>query len=335
MSDEDSAVQPPDLIFILAGQSNMAGRGNLAMALPPSSQVLMLSGENGEGQWKVAREPTHADVDAQRLRLAAGSTSKKECGIGPALFFGEHLISLITHESCGFTLNGGGEATASSGAGGDLGKRSCPVRIGLVPAAIGGTQIDEWQPDAALFEHMLAQRSRALSLAHTGVSSSPSSAPATITAILWHQGESDADTRERAGAYGCKLATFIKASRASMRPHHVPIIVCGIGGDVSRVPFKDGVRAAQLAACDDLRDSEERADGYVETNDLEFQDDGLHLTAAAAGQLGMRLAEAVWRVPSVRLDIERVSAHWSGSGVLENNTTSAHDLFSLHPLKTT
>ena len=38
----------PHLIFVLAGQSNMAGRGALEQALPASPQVLMLSGEDGQ-----------------------------------------------------------------------------------------------------------------------------------------------------------------------------------------------------------------------------------------------------------------------------------------------
>lgn len=38
----------PDLIFVLAGQSNMAGRGDLGLAEHPNANVLMLSGEDGQ-----------------------------------------------------------------------------------------------------------------------------------------------------------------------------------------------------------------------------------------------------------------------------------------------
>jgi len=44
----------PHLIFVLAGQSNMAGRGALDQALPQNSRVLLLSGEDGQGQWQVS-----------------------------------------------------------------------------------------------------------------------------------------------------------------------------------------------------------------------------------------------------------------------------------------
>jgi hypothetical protein len=44
----------PHLIFVLAGQSNMAGRGALDQALPQNPRVLLLSGEDGQGQWQVS-----------------------------------------------------------------------------------------------------------------------------------------------------------------------------------------------------------------------------------------------------------------------------------------
>jgi hypothetical protein len=43
---EMSAV--PHLIFVLAGQSNMAGRGQLSLAHPANPSVLALSGEDGQ-----------------------------------------------------------------------------------------------------------------------------------------------------------------------------------------------------------------------------------------------------------------------------------------------
>ena len=44
----------PHLIFVLAGQSNMAGRGALDQALPQNPRILLLSGEDGQGQWQVS-----------------------------------------------------------------------------------------------------------------------------------------------------------------------------------------------------------------------------------------------------------------------------------------
>jgi hypothetical protein len=38
----------PDIIFVLAGQSNMAGRGDIGLAEPPDPDILMLSGEDGQ-----------------------------------------------------------------------------------------------------------------------------------------------------------------------------------------------------------------------------------------------------------------------------------------------
>ncbi|MGB1592084.1 MAG: hypothetical protein ACPIOQ_04965 [Promethearchaeia archaeon] len=38
---------------------------------------------------------------------------------------------------------------------------------------------------------------------------------------------------------------------------------------------------------------------------MEFQEDGLHLTASAARLLGERLAEAVWNLDGVRAMLQR------------------------------
>ena len=61
-------------ILILAGQSNIAGRGELrADDAWPRGDVARFS---AAGLWEPAKDPLHADVD---LRKAA------QCGVGPAL----------------------------------------------------------------------------------------------------------------------------------------------------------------------------------------------------------------------------------------------------------
>jgi Carbohydrate esterase, sialic acid-specific acetylesterase len=79
-------------VFILAGQSNMAGRGplssyNLYDEYEPHLSVLRL---NRWLHWETAREPMHYDIDVN-----------KTCGMGPGLVFakavlqkGENLSSL-------------------------------------------------------------------------------------------------------------------------------------------------------------------------------------------------------------------------------------------------
>eukprot|EP00802_Teleaulax_amphioxeia_P010633 Tamp_10661.p1 GENE.Tamp_10661~~Tamp_10661.p1 ORF type:complete len:328 (+),score=56.42 Tamp_10661:143-1126(+) len=312
--------QAPHLVFVLAGQSNMAGRGALAQALPACHQVMMLAGDDGQGQWREAQEPIFADVDGERLRTLGGSKSKKPCGTGPALFFAHHLISLIraSDEWAAVVKEECGEQAADDDARA-MDKLS-NLRIGLVPAAIGGTAIDAWVENAPLYEHLLKQTHRALSAstpapptaagAPAAAAPASSGGPATLSAssegesrpklaaVLWHQGESDADTEERAESYGTKLRSMLRALRLALGSpaERLNVVVCGIWGSPERVPCKAAVRAAQLAVYH-LAGQEEGAEGFVDTQDLEFQDDGLHLTAEGARILGERLAHAVTQLP--------------------------------------
>lgn len=71
-------------VFILAGQSNMAGRGPLSSAndlydqYGPHLSVLRL---NRWLHWETAREPMHYDIDVN-----------KSCGVGPGLVFAKAVL---------------------------------------------------------------------------------------------------------------------------------------------------------------------------------------------------------------------------------------------------
>ena len=56
----------------------------------------------------------------------------------------------------------------------------------------------------------------------------------------------------------------------------LPILLCAIGGADHRVPFKQAVREAQWAVA-----SRFPRVACVDAADLDFQADGLHLTASA------------------------------------------------------
>ncbi|KAL8217708.1 hypothetical protein R6Q57_021081 [Mikania cordata] len=132
-----SHVQPPDLtnkpagsthlikdVFILAGQSNMAGRGgvidnNWDGIIPPEiksspGKILRLGADL---RWVDAQEPLHADIDVN-----------KTCGVGPGMAFANAI------------LRGG--------------SRRFPV-VGLVPCAIGGSGIEEWSRGGWLYEGLI------------------------------------------------------------------------------------------------------------------------------------------------------------------------------------
>ncbi|KAF4348462.1 probable carbohydrate esterase At4g34215 [Cannabis sativa] len=116
-------------IFVLAGQSNMAGRGGVThgawdhYAPPecsPNSQILRLSAKL---KWESAHEPLHADID-----------SGKACGVGPGMAFANEVVRA----------------------------RGPSVVVGLVPCAVGGTRIRQWARGTPLYSRLLSRAKQSL-----------------------------------------------------------------------------------------------------------------------------------------------------------------------------
>uniref|UniRef100_A0A453AAP1 Sialate O-acetylesterase domain-containing protein n=1 Tax=Aegilops tauschii subsp. strangulata TaxID=200361 RepID=A0A453AAP1_AEGTS len=112
----------PKLLFLLAGQSNMAGRGAPTSPLPapylPHPRLLRLAADR---RWVAASPPLHADIDTH-----------KTCGLGPAMPFAHRLL-------------------LSSSSPSDL------LVLGLVPCAVGGTRIWMWARGQPLYEAAVAR----------------------------------------------------------------------------------------------------------------------------------------------------------------------------------
>ncbi|MCL7034093.1 hypothetical protein MKW94_029995 [Papaver nudicaule] len=112
-------------IFVLAGQSNMSGRGGVVnqtwdKIVPPECQpnpsILRL---NSRLRWEQAREPLHFDIDVTQT-----------CGIGPGMSFANTIRHL--NSSIGI--------------------------VGLVPCAVGGyhgTKISEWAKGTLLYKQLI------------------------------------------------------------------------------------------------------------------------------------------------------------------------------------
>ncbi|KAI6689073.1 hypothetical protein NL676_025901 [Syzygium grande] len=140
-SPSPSPSPSPESIFLLAGQSNMAGRGGVVNISPtgwvekwdgvvppecsPNPSILRLAANL---TWVEAREPIHADIDLNKTN-----------GIGPGMAFANAV----------------------------LGRDRSLGSVGLVPCAAGGTKISEallWyqgesdavaESDAALYKGRL------------------------------------------------------------------------------------------------------------------------------------------------------------------------------------
>ncbi|KAL8508806.1 hypothetical protein ACS0TY_016133 [Phlomoides rotata] len=117
-------------IFILGGQSNMAGRGSLeglrADQREPSPNILRFSANY---TWEEAVDPLHCDIDLG-----------KYCGVGPGMLFAKTILQRDPNYGL----------------------------IGLVPCAVGDTSITEWSKGTHLYDKMVV-RAREAVLAGGGI----------------------------------------------------------------------------------------------------------------------------------------------------------------------
>ncbi|CAA6673713.1 unnamed protein product [Spirodela intermedia] len=207
----------PRDVFVLAGQSNMSGRGGVR-----------------QRRWDGV-VPPECRPRPGILRFSARSRwVEATCGIGPGMPFADAVIPHLLPSD-------GGEAAA-----------------GLVPCAVGGTAIKEWERGTRLYQQMLR-------------------------AVLWYQGESDAATDHSAAAYGPNMEKLICDLRADLDLPSLPVIQVAITSGEG--PGMEKVRRAQLGM---------HLPGVVcvDARGLPLNDDQIHLATAAQVTLGRMLAEA-------------------------------------------
>ena len=225
-------------LILLAGQSNMAGRGGVeARDSVIEPRVLRLSSDM---KWMPAVDPLHWDKPAI-------------VGVGPGRSFGLALA-----------------------------RRDPNARIGLVPAAVGGSPISSWEPGAV--DPATRTRPYDDAMARLGVARRDGN----VRAILWHQGESDA-TPERSVIYAGKLRALIARFRADLGDPELPFVIGQLGefggrpwtADTRRI---DSVHRAIAASVPNV--------AFVSTVGLRDKGDALHFDAAAARELGERYAAA-------------------------------------------
>ncbi|WP_218932059.1 sialate O-acetylesterase [Adhaeretor mobilis] len=219
-------------IYLLMGQSNMAGRAAICQEDDqPSPRVLVL---NQQDRWAIARDPLHFD--------------KPTAGVGPGLSFGNVMAAV------------------------DL-----SATIGLVPCAVGGTPLSRWEKGGDLYKQALQRAETALQ-------------HGTLKGVLWHQGENDSMTKEKAESYAKRLDSLINDLRRDLKNARLPIVVGQLGDFLSKkqFPFTAMVNDA-------LKSLPHRvpATASVEASGLKSQEDAVHFDAASAKELGNRFAQAM------------------------------------------
>jgi sialate O-acetylesterase len=245
-------------LWVLAGQSNMQGVGDLVDVTPPHPRVMMLGMDT---RWSQAEEPLHWLSDLPdpvhsgdpktRAERSAREHKTRTRGAGLGLPF---AVSMA-------------EATG--------------VPVGLVICAHGGTSMTQWSPAKkdeggnSLYGSMLRQFQLA---------------GGKVKGVLWYQGESDAGG-EAAKVYSKVFSDFIAAVRSDFRQPELPFYFVQIGRFV-RAGDSTGWNTVQEAE----RRLPERVPNtaVVSVIDLEL-DDAIHVGTQGLKRAGQRLARIAQR----------------------------------------
>jgi hypothetical protein len=165
--------------------------------------------------------------------------------------------------------------------------------VGLVPAAVGGSSITLWVPgayDPITHSHPYDDALRRARIALRR---------GALVAILWHQGESDANA-QNAPEYEQRLRALITRFRADLSAPDVPVLIGQLG---QFRPWTANDSTIDKAHRDVARTMPHVA--FVPSNGLKDQGDALHFDAASARELGRRFASAYFgtRLAPVRRSV--------------------------------
>jgi len=246
-------------LWILAGQSNMEGYGNLANLPAPRPTI---SSFDMTDQWVEARDPLHRLVDAaDRVhwqRNAQGQPEKLE---------GSRLEKWMAARRKGAGLGMPFAITMTERTG---------VPIGLVPCAHGGTSMDQWSP---------ALKDKGGDSLYGGMIRRFQAVGGKVKGVLWYQGESDANP-QAAPLFADKFKALIAAIRSDFGQPDLPFYYVQIGRYVSSGPAGpwNAVQEAQRLAEESIPNT-----GMVTCADCNL-DDGIHVGTEDLWTLGVRLA---------------------------------------------
>lgn len=155
------------------------------------------------------------------------------------------------------------------------------ARIGLVPGAMGGTEIFRWTPSGDLFSNAVKRAQKAM-------------AAGTLRGIIWHQGENDSNDAD-APHYAERLEQVVKGFREALGAPDLPFVAGELGAFLERRPtLKDNFESINAQ----IRATMERLPhcAWVGAQDLDCNGDNLHFDADSARDMGYRMARAMLRL---------------------------------------
>jgi sialate O-acetylesterase len=249
-------------LWILAGQSNMQGVGDVVEVEAPSVWVHSYGMNEC---WSVAEEPLHwlnesPNVIHHRLQRRGAQPTPEE-------------IAEARKRPRGKPLKG-------AGLGLPFAKELCArtkVPIGLVPCAHGGTSMDQWDP---------GKRDLGGESLYGAMYGRFKAVGGKVKGVLWYQGESDSG-KKTYKTFREKFGRFIGAVRKDFNDPDLPFYYVQIGNVVTLTVNQKtwcSIREDQRTLAGELYNVE-----VVGTVDLEL-DDCIHIGTQGLKRLGRRLA---------------------------------------------
>jgi sialate O-acetylesterase len=246
-------------LWVLAGQSNMEGVGDLVDTTPPDELVHNFDMAD---HWVVAEDPLHnLPGAADRVHWRRNAQGQPERLEGDAL---KRFVA-GRKKGAGLGLPFAVEMV-----------RRTRVPVGLLSCAHGGTSMDQWSPALkeqggdSLYGSML-RRVRV--------------AGGKVTGVLWYQGESDASPKAAPEFLG-KFERFVQAVRDDFGQPGLPFYYVQIGRHVSN---------QNVAEWNVVQDMQRKAEGSIPRSGMVSAidtalDDGIHVSTQDHKRLGRQLA---------------------------------------------
>ena len=269
------AERPGDLdVWVLAGQSNMQGCAWLHGGLDPDPRIWSFS---SAGRWELAAEPLH--------RLWESFAPVHQELMRPFIPEADRMLddAELARREATIRTNGAGLGLSFGKAMADALSRP----IGLVPAAHGGTSLEQWNPahkglgGRSLYGAMLERIRKA---------------GGKLRGILWYQGESDAFGADTGRSYAERFDRWIQAVRSDTGIRDLPVVVVQIGRVVEPAD-----RAGVWPGWDPVREAlgtlPDRTPGTAVTTAVDLPlCDLIHVDTTGLIRLGRRMARLALRL---------------------------------------
>lgn len=247
-------------LWVLGGQSNMQGVGDLVDVEPQNPQVHSFDMADN---WVIAKEPLHVLVSATD-RVHWPRNKEKV----PERYTGERLTKYLANlkKGAGLGMPFAAEMVRRTG-----------VPVGLVPCAHGGTSMDQWSP---------ALKDQGGDSLYGGLLRRFQAVGGRVKGMLWYQGESDSGSKS-APLFQDKFEKLVAAIRADFKQPDMPFYYVQIGRFVNKGGEAgwNMVQQMQLNA-----ESRIPRSGMVAAIDTDL-DDLIHVGTPDLKLLGQRMAK--------------------------------------------